>query len=197
MILYGTTTSPFVRRVRVVAAELGVSFAWVDAFTEDGQARMRQRSPIWKVPVVEIDGRTLIDSRVIVNYLFETRGRGPFRVPRDPWEERNLCNVVDGALESSIHLFYLEREGADPNSLPYLRKQRDRTKNALAHLASRLDGGYFTADHALGVSELALVTALDWMQFRKTFDASELPPLVAFLAEHADRKSLVETRPKA
>jgi glutathione S-transferase len=109
----------------------------------------------------------------------------------------NLCNLVDGALESSIHAFYLEREGADAERLPYLRKQKERARNALAHLATRLDGGYFTPDRTLGLSELALVTALDWMQFRKTFDASELPPLVAFLAEHADRKILVETRPHA
>ena len=54
MTLYGTTTSPYVRRVRVVTLELGLPLTWVDTFTDAGQAALRARSPVWKVPVVEI-----------------------------------------------------------------------------------------------------------------------------------------------
>ena len=69
MKLFGTTTSPFVRRVRVVAAELGVAVDRVDTATEAGMAALRGASPIAKVPVAIVDERLLYDSRVIIDWL--------------------------------------------------------------------------------------------------------------------------------
>ena len=46
MKLYGTTTSPFVRRVRVAALELGHTFDLVNTAHDDGQAALRAASPI-------------------------------------------------------------------------------------------------------------------------------------------------------
>ena len=67
MKLYGTTTSPFVRRVRIVAAELDVAYDLINTAHDDGQAQLRAVSPIWKVPVAELDGQTLFDSQIIIN----------------------------------------------------------------------------------------------------------------------------------
>ena len=50
MKLYGTTTSPFVRRVRVVAAEVGEPVELVNTAPDIGQAQLREVSPIRKVP---------------------------------------------------------------------------------------------------------------------------------------------------
>ena len=47
--LFGTTTSPFVRRVRVVCLEKGLPFTLVPALTDEGQAALRAVSPVWKV----------------------------------------------------------------------------------------------------------------------------------------------------
>ena len=55
MKLYGTTTSPFVRRVRVVAAEVGEPIEIIDTATDAGQAKLREVSPIRKVPVAVIE----------------------------------------------------------------------------------------------------------------------------------------------
>src|SRR6185436_16549189 len=74
MKLYGTTTSPFVRRVRVVAAEVGEQVERIDTASDAGQAKLREVSPIRKVPVAVIDGRTIYDSRVINEWLTTTRG---------------------------------------------------------------------------------------------------------------------------
>lgn len=75
MKLYGTTTSPFVRRVRVVAAELGEPIDRVDTAPEVGQAALREVSPIRKVPVAVVDdGRALFDSRAIVEWLVGKHG---------------------------------------------------------------------------------------------------------------------------
>src|SRR5258705_9543 len=64
MKLYGTAASPFVRRVRVTAAEVGEPVELVNTATEAGHAELRALSPIWKVPVAIVEpavaGGTLI-----------------------------------------------------------------------------------------------------------------------------------------
>jgi glutathione S-transferase len=101
MKLYGTTTSPFVRRVRVVAAEVGEPLERVETATDEGQGQLRAISPIRKVPVAMIDERMIYDSRAIIDYLTLTRGYGGIEPPRDQWREQNLVNAVDAALGSA------------------------------------------------------------------------------------------------
>jgi glutathione S-transferase len=47
MNLYGTTTSPYVRRVRFVLEDLELPYTLVDVFTDAGQAELRARNPLW------------------------------------------------------------------------------------------------------------------------------------------------------
>ena len=127
MQLYGTTTSPFVRRARVVAAELGEPVELVDTATDAGQAALREVSPIRKVPVAKLDGKLLYDSHVIIDWLTLTRGWGSLAPPRDRWHEHNLINAIDAALDSVIQLFYLRRDGVAVDGSPFAQRQLDRT----------------------------------------------------------------------
>ena len=97
MKLYGTTTSPFVRRVRVVAAEVGAPYELVNTAPDEGQAALRAVSPIWKVPVAELGERIIYDSRIIIEWLTTFCGWGEMRPPSDRWREANLVNAIDGA----------------------------------------------------------------------------------------------------
>src|SRR6478672_6182552 len=124
MKLYGTTTSPFVRRVRIVAAELGEPVELVDTATEEGTRALQAVTPLWKVPVAELDGELLFDSRVICDALVAARGWGPLRP--SVAADANLRTVADGALDSAINWFYLVRRDGAETDLPYLRKQRER-----------------------------------------------------------------------
>src|SRR6476469_6570152 len=107
MKLYGTTTSPFVRRVRIVAAEVNEPVERIDTAGDAGLAQLREVSPIRKVPAAVVDGRLIYDSRVIIDWLTTTRGWGALAPPHDRWREANLVNAIDGALDSIIQLFYL------------------------------------------------------------------------------------------
>src|SRR5688572_25625213 len=138
MKLYGTTTSPFVRRVRAVAIEIGEPVELISTAGADGSARLRAVSPIAQVPVAEIDGRVLFDSRVIADWLTTTRGHGGLAPARDRWQQANLVNAIDGALDSAIQAFYLRRDrvGADDN--PYTVRQLEWAAAIFAWLAQRL-----------------------------------------------------------
>ena len=70
MKLIGSTTSPYVRKVRVVLAEkkLDYRLELQDVWAAD--TTIAQTNPLGKVPCLVMEGGdTLFDSRVIVDYL--------------------------------------------------------------------------------------------------------------------------------
>lgn len=190
MKLYGTTTSPFVRRVAVVAAEVGEPIEWVDTAAEAGQAALRALSPIRKVPVAVVDGRTLFDSRVIVDWLTTTRGFGGIAPPRDRWREQNLLHAVDEAIDSVIQLFYLRRDGIAIDDTPFARRQLDRADAIFHWLGAELAG-----PPQFGLPEISVVCALDWMDFRRTYPTERAQALAPLCAAWSDRPSIAATRP--
>ena len=196
MQLYGTLTSPFVRRVRVVAHELGVDVRTVDTTTPEGQEALRAVSPIGKVPVAELDGEVVFDSRTIIAEMVALRGPGALRIAgRTEPAESNFVHAVDAALEAAIRLFYFKRDGVAVDGLPYMVKERERVRTIMTWLEGHVHGGWCTRARGFGLAELALVTTLDWMTYRQAYPIADHPRLVAVQAVHADRPSLVATLP--
>lgn len=194
MTLYGSLTSPYVRRVRVLALERGLPLDLCDSSTPEGQAQLAQVTPILKVPVLQWQGQVVFDSGVIQDLLWGP----PLRpLPEDPAaraRELNLINATDEALDALIRRFYL-RNDTEALKAAYLDKDHRRAALCLAWVASQLQGPWCTSEQAFGRGELALVTALGWMRYRGTFPIDEHPALSQFEAFHADRPSLRETRP--
>lgn len=191
MKLYGTVTSPFTRRVRIVAAELGEPIEWVDTATEAGQATLREVSPIRKVPIAVVDGRTVFDSHAIVAWLITTRGHGTIAPPSDPWHERNVIHAVDAAIDSLIQLFYLRRDGVSVDDTPFAKRHMERTDAIMQWLGTRVP-----ADQ-LGLAQISVICALDWMDLRKTYPTERAVGLAPIRAAWADRPSIVASRPLA
>jgi glutathione S-transferase len=197
MKLYGTRTSPFVRRVRIVGEIVGAPLELIDASTDEGQTLLRTITPIWKVPVLD-DGadNTIFDSAVINEYLIRRFGNRNLRTDSGVgrWRERNLMSAIDGALDSAINRFYLLRDGASPD-IAYLQKQQSRIESALDWIEKQLDGGWFTDVPRIGLVEIALMTALDWMIFRKTYPVDRHSHLASFLEMHSGFPPFAHTRP--
>jgi len=194
--IYGSITSPYVRRVRIVADELGLPFELIDSVPDAGQAELRKRNPIWKVPAAEVDGQLVLDSHVITELLLERYGRGklaPLAV--DDIEARNAISVIDGALDALINAFYLGKEGVTPEQTPYVKKQRDRAANALSWLEQNVHEPFVTSKKQLGLPEIALGTALAWMRFRNAYAIEQHPRLVRCLEMLEKRNSFAHTQP--
>jgi len=194
--IYGTHTSPYVRRVRIVALELGLDHELIDTMTDQGLAALRAVTPIWKVPVVELDGAVVLDSAVINEALLRLHGPGPLAV-HDPTDLalRNVMTVIDGALDSLINCLYLARDGVAPEQAAYLRKHQDRAASALAWLDARIDDGWLTPGKRFGLAEIGLCTALGWMRFRNSYPIERHPELLRCFDRHAERPSLAATQP--
>lgn len=208
MDLYGTNTSPFVRRVRVVALEKGVDVNLIDVFAAEGQAKLRALTPVWKVPTARFDDGVIAwDSRTIIDVVTKD-GWGPMRpLPLSAAErvdEENTVHAVDEAVLALVHNFYVAKDGF-PLDAPWQKKQAARALTILEWCAGRVrvpsqDGAYvgpYGAGHGFGLSELALATALGWIRFRNTAPIDRWPSLVAFESAWAERPSMKATRPPA
>jgi glutathione S-transferase len=193
MKLYGTTTSPFVRRIRVIAAEVGEPVELVNTAGDAGQRVLSEVSPIRKVPVAQFGDRLVYDSQRIAEWLIGERGWGALARPADDWEERNLVNALDEALLSVVQVFFMRRDGVTgTEGSVFEQRQWERADAVYAWAKAQL------RTDVLGVPEISVVCALDWMELRPQWQkyATERAGLEHVRAAFRARSSLASTVPR-
>jgi glutathione S-transferase len=194
--LFGTTTSPYVRRVRIVAMELGLVVELVEVASQEGQHRLAEVSPIWKVPALQIvdEPEIVLDSHAIIDLFMRRFGHGDM-TPFDPADSaaRNVLTVIDAALDSLINALYLTRDGIDSYHSAYMRKQVDRADSALRWLGGRV--GQTGFGRGFGLTEIALVAAIDWIRLRSALPLENHERLVRAAAHWSSRASVAATVP--
>jgi glutathione S-transferase len=184
--LYGTTTSPYTRKIRILGRAAGLDVELVDTRTEAGASALARVAPLGKVPVAELPAEpapvVLPDSGLISDWLWAhyapaLRAAG-FSAPAPgsdaDWPERELVLVIEGALDSAINRFYLLRDQLPDQG--YVTRQRDRVSTSLAWLDARAPA----FDRPLSPAALSLGCALDWMVFRDVTDLVRFPRLLTF-----------------
>jgi glutathione S-transferase len=181
--IYGTTTSPYTRKIRILGAAAGLAVDLVDTRTEAGAAALARVAPLGKVPVAELPGPVVLpDSGLIAAWLWEHHGpalrAAGFWAPAPgsdaDFAERELVLVVEGALDSAINRFYLLRDQLPDQG--YVTRQRDRVTTTLAWLDARMPA----FARPLSPAALSLGCALDWMVFRDATDLVRFPRLSTF-----------------
>jgi glutathione S-transferase len=165
MMLRGSPSSPFVRKVTLSAVLLGLvdRIESVNADTSDPNDPLVTDNPLGKIPVLVLDnGRPLYDSRVICEYLDTMAGGGVlFPAGEARWEALRLQALADGIIEA-ILLQILERRfrPKDKWHQPWMDRQQEKAARSLAlleaappALAGRPHIGHVTLACALGYIE--------------------------------------------
>ena len=100
--LCGFHLSNYHNKVRIALLEKGVPFEEDPTCTPSQKDEFVARSPMGKVPFLELDGgRRLAESEVIVEYLEDAYPQKPL-LPKDPFERakvRELVTVTELHLE--------------------------------------------------------------------------------------------------
>jgi glutathione S-transferase len=208
MILYGHDTSPYVRRVRVLLAEKGLPFdrdadSWVNP-----SAAVLRLNPMLRVPALVDEGQALLDSKLIATYLCERYPQPPppppaGHLPLQPtqwhpehrWDDENTLLAIDAAVDSAINVFLLELDGIAAERAPYLGRQQTRLRSCLTWLDGKLAAGPTFHPGVFAPLDIALMCALQWLQFRNRYPVQEHAALSRFVAAHAARPSLATTHP--
>ena len=72
MELYGSNTSPYVRRLQIWLANDEYEFVELDIMSEEGHQILKAKNPTLKVPMLYDGEQPIYDSRVIFRYLNQT-----------------------------------------------------------------------------------------------------------------------------
>jgi len=194
--LYGTVTSPYVRRVRIVAEEIGLKYTLLETASAEGQGKLRERTPIWKVPAAEIHGQLVFDSHTITEFLL-VRANSSVIPPlaADDIAARNAINVADGALDALINAFNLAKDGVTSDTASYVKKQHERAESSLRWLEQEIPESWAGDKPQLGLAEVVLGCSLAWMRFRDVYPVARHPRLVRVLETLERRPSFVSTQP--
>lgn len=203
--LYFSPNSPYARKVRIVLAEKGLEYATKIVDTNalpEGYSRM---NPNLRVPVLVDGGRTVFESNIILDYLLRTypgKAAGaaapPLAAtltrPEQHWEDLQFLVTTETMLDTGLNLFQLTRDGVKPEQASYLRKELARTQTCLDWLEARITPQGFVPGQ-FSIQDLALMCALTWADFRKPFAWRGRKNLEQMVARHAERASVVATRP--
>ncbi|WP_230532295.1 glutathione S-transferase [Microvirga roseola] len=198
MKLFYSPTSPFVRKVLVVAHELGLAdrIARVScaAHPVNRDQSIIAHNPLGQVPTLVLeDGRMLADSRVICEYLNDLAGGSIFPAGPRRWDALVEQTVADGLLDAAL-LGRYERAVRPPEKLwqEWLDGQIDKIHSALAGIeraapdwGERVDIGTISSGCALGYLDLRFED-LGWRD--------RYPAARDWYARFDERPSMRETR---
>ena len=203
MKLIGSTTSPYVRKVRVVMAEKRLDYALVLENVWADDTSIAASNPLGKVPCLVMEGSDpLFDSRVIVEYLDSLSPVGKL-IPqqgRERAEVKTWEALADGVLDAAI-LVRLERtfdgrtEGQ--RSAVWIDRQLAKVHAGLKAMERGMGDKAFCCGVYLTLADIAVGCALEWLAFRFPEIAwrEEHPQLVRLMDKLALRPSFAETRP--
>jgi glutathione S-transferase len=200
MILYGSSLSPFVRKVLAYAGEKGIELELKPAAPGDPNPDFRAASPFGKMPAFRDGDYALSDSSAIIHYL-EAKYPEPALIPAEPelrgktiWFEEFADTIL---VSCGAKIFFnrivaprfLGREGdlaaaeqAELNDLPPILDYLEKTVPD--------EDGYLVGD-SLTLADLAV--AGPFANFRHTntrVDEERYPRTVAYVERILARPSL-------
>lgn len=201
MKLWYSPASPFARKVRASAIELGlaerIELMEISVLPSKPNEALARKNPLIKVPALEAeDGTVLYDSRVICEYLQELAGGGALfpAAGRARWQALRRQALGDGIMDAGILRRY---ELA-------LRPEALRWSEWLAGQQAKVDQGLDAANREAGgwgdafdIGHITIACALGWLEFRfgELDWRTPRPALATWFARASTRPSLAQTCP--
>ena len=172
MKLIGSSSSPYVRKVRITMAEKKLDYQYVTENVWASDTRIGESNPLGKVPCLVMEGaEALFDSRVIVEYLENLSPVGKL-IPangRERAEVKTWEALADGVLDAAV-LARLEatwdgRTKAQ-RSQEWIDRQLGKIDASLKAMARGLADKPFCAGIHLSLADIAVGCALGYLDFR-------------------------------
>jgi glutathione S-transferase len=204
MKLIFSPTSPFARKVRIAAIELGLidTIELVPAALAPGKPDdkySRDVNPLKKLPALILDdGSVILDSYVIVEYLDEIAGGGKLIPASGParWKIKTDHSIAQGMLDSMVLCRY--EKAVRPKEFYWQGWADDhwhRVWTGMAHFDRQSD----LLSRPLDVAQIALTCVLGYADFRFADSGwrKAYPNLVAFHDKMIQRPSVKISAPPA
>jgi len=165
-----SVTSPYARKVRIVAAEKKIDLELAPSDPWQAPSEVMQVNPLGKVPALVLDdGSTLFDSRVIVEYLDHV---SPLHrlLPDNPRERvivRRWEAAGDGVCDAAVAI-RLEslRPDQTASSEALIARQRGKIAAALDYLERELAEREYCVGRSFTLADIAVGVALGYLRLR-------------------------------
>ncbi|WP_372625115.1 glutathione S-transferase family protein [Arsukibacterium sp.] len=193
MKLYGSQTSPYVRRIRLFLADTSCEFVRLNILDGSDREKLAAMNPTLRVPMLEEDGNVIFDSGVIFRYLAAktkatTKG-GPLS-----WYQENQLTVINAVNDSLVMLYQCSRSGFDTNDDKlFFNLQRERIATSMYVLEQQAANAEFAN---WNYPAIALYSLLDWILFRELLELDEYPALLAFIDQQQQQPMVIESDPR-
>lgn len=203
MRLFGTTSSPYVRKVRVVIYELGlehqVAFCHLHPLTQATETQ--SINPLGKIPALEVAaGAVLVDSPLICEYLCSLVLQSTI-LPAggmDRFAVLTLQALADGIMDAAVQLTMEKRRDPQEQRADVLSRNKGTILRTLALLEGIEESQLLCTPYheSINLGSLALACALDYLEFRhpNLSVLAQFPSLNAWLSDIHCRPALVTTR---
>ena len=203
MKLIGSSTSAYVRKVRVVLAEKRLDYQFVEENPWSRELSPGTGNPLGKVPRLVMDGSdAMFDSRVIVEYLDTLSpvgklipGTGRERAEIKTWEA-----LADGLLDAGA-LARLEAtwdgRSEEQRCQAWIDRQLAKVRAALNVMSQGLGDKPYCCGIHFTLADVCVGCALGWLDFRfPELDwRTDHPNLATLQAKLAERARFAATRP--
>jgi glutathione S-transferase len=188
MKLIGSSSSPYVRKVRITMAEKKLDYQYVTDNVWSAESRVSESNPLGKVPCLVMEGaEALFDSRVIVEYLDTLSPVGKLIPPngRERAEIKTWEALADGVLDAAI-LARLEAtwdgRSKAQRSQEWIDRQLGKVNASLKAMARGLGDKPHCAGIHLSLADIAVGCALGYLDFRF--------PQIPWRADHSNLAKL-------
>ncbi|HKY95344.1 MAG TPA: glutathione S-transferase family protein [Kiloniellales bacterium] len=175
MKLFYAPQSPFARKVRAAAIEVGLDkdielMPAAVAPGRENQVYAAKINPLRKIPALALDsGEVLVDSSVICEYLDAKAGGGKL-LPKDGearWRVLTQHAIAQGMTDAMILVRYETSLRPEPQRWPvWVEDQWDKFWTGLAWFETRARDVLPMPPRQLDVAQLALAAVLGYVDFR-------------------------------
>jgi len=199
MILYGSSLSPFVRKVLAYSAEKGIQLDLQPTGIGDPNPEFRKASPFGKMPGFSDGDYHLADSSAIIHYL-EAKHPDPQLIPIDPklrgktiWYEEFADTILAGCgakmfFNRIVAPMFLKREGDLDAANAAERDELPKVLDYIESVAPERDG-YLVGD-GLTLADIAVASPFANLEHLNVqVDPARWPKAAAFTKRILSRPS--------
>ena len=169
MKLLYSLTSPYARKVRIVAAEKRITIDLEQVVLADSDCPVPDHNPLGKIPVLIMDdGENLYDSSVIVDYL-DQRTPVSHLIPQDTkskFQVKRWESLADGVCDAGVAVMIEQRRPVNLQDPNWINKQWTKVERGLQALNDDLDRNKFCVADTFTLADIAVVCVLGYLDLR-------------------------------
>ncbi|MHB1514423.1 MAG: glutathione S-transferase N-terminal domain-containing protein [Acidiferrobacteraceae bacterium] len=198
MKLYGSLTSPYVRKIRILLKEKNIPCEFIVEDPWSDKTVGAAKNPLGKVPVLVTDhDKLLYDSALIAEYLDSLGGERLIPANgEERWDVLRWHVLGHGIIDAVVTRLFETRRPLEQQSAKVISRQEDKVARALDVADHTEKGRAYLIGNRFSFADLALGLALEYIDFRYPHDwRSAHPRLAQWLAGISRRASFAETLP--